>query len=174
MRPSLIMGISVIVFQIQWWLCIFSGIYQHAQYAYGVAFALFLINLLYQPITRPMLLFFLILFSCGVANDTLLMQLKVLGFSFQGALIPVWLMILWACFSAWFLHAQWLNQRLIVILCLFSICGTGSYYCAARLHALTFLMPLNYSLMIMALDWFCLGVLFFIIVRCRCIKRFLG
>jgi hypothetical protein len=33
---------------------------------------------------------------------------------------------------------------------------------------------LNYSLMIMALDWFCLGVLFFIIVRCRCIKRFLG
>ena len=137
MRPSLIMGISVIVFQIQWWLCIFSGIYQHAQYAYWVAFALFLIN-------------------------------------FQGALIPVWLMILWACFSAWFLHAQWLNQRLIVILCLFSICGTGSYYCAARLHALTFLMPLNYSLMIMALDWFCLGVLFFIIVRCRCIKRFLG
>ncbi len=166
MSPLLKTGISAIFFQIQWWLCVFSGIEHHEQYAYWIAFALFLLHLFYQPITRPMRLFFLTLLSCGVANDTLLMQLGVFKFSFQGDLIPVWLMVLWACFSAWFLHAQWLNQRLIVILCLFCIGGTGSYYVAARLHALTFLMPLNHSLMMMALDWFCLGLLFFLITRC--------
>lgn len=166
MSPLLKQGIYVIFFQIQWWLCVLSGIEHHEQYAYWIAFILFLLNLFYQPITRPMILFFLILFGCGVANDTLLIQLGVFKVSFQGYLIPVWLIVLWACFSTWFLHAQWLNQRLIVIVCLFSIGGTGSYYFADRVHALTFLMPLNQSLMMMALDWFCLGLLFFLIARC--------
>ncbi|HBI21712.1 MAG TPA: hypothetical protein DDY37_03860 [Legionella sp.] len=158
-------GIYVIFFQIQWWLCVFSGIEHHEQYTYWIALALFFLNLFYQPITRPMRLSFLILLICGITNDTLLMQLGVFKFSVQGYLIPVWLMVLWACFSAWFLHAQWLNQRLIVILCLFFIGGTGSYYFAARIHALTFLMPLNHSLVIMALDWFFLGLLFFLVAR---------
>jgi hypothetical protein len=165
MIPFIKTGISVIIFQIQWWLCIFSGIEHHGQYAYCIALSLFFLNLLYQPITRPMLLFFLILFSCGVANDTLLMQLGVFKFSFQGYLIPTWLMVLWACFSGWFIHAQWLNQRLFAVVSLFTIGGAGSYYFAARLHALTFLMSLNHTLVIMTLDWFCLGLLFFLIMR---------
>ena len=166
MSPLLKTGIEVIFFQIQWWLCVFSGIDDRGQYAYWIALLLFVVHLFFQPMTRRMQLCFLTLFSCGVANDTLLMQLGVFNFSFQGDLIPVWLMVLWACFSAWFLHAQWLNQRLIVILCLFFIGGTGSYYVAARIHALTFVMPLDHSLMIMALDWFCLGWLFFLIAKC--------
>lgn len=167
MSPMIKKGISIIVFQIQWWLCVLSGIEHHGQYAYLIAGALFLLTLLYQPITRPMLVVFLMLLSCGVVNDTMLMQLGVFTFSFKGYLIPIWLMVLWACFSAWFLHAQWLNQRLISVLCLFSIGGAGSYYFADRLHALTFLMPLNRSLIMMALDWLCLGLVFFLIVRCK-------
>ena len=157
-------GISFIIFQIQWWLCVFSGIENNRQYAYWVACALFFLNSLYQPIKRLTLLFFLILFISGVANDTLLMQLGVFKFSFQSHLIPTWLMVLWACFSGWFIHAQWLNQQFFLVLSLFPICGAGSYYFAARLHALTFLMPLNHFLTIMALDWLCLGMLFFSVV----------
>lgn len=154
-----------VVFQIQWWLCILSSI-EHAQYGYCGAVIIFLLNLLYQPLTRPMLLFFPILLICGLINDTILMQLGVFKFSSHlGHLIPNWLVVLWICFSAWFLHAKWLNQRLLPVLCLFSIGGTCSYYFAVRLNALTFLVQTNRALMILAFDWFFLGLVFFLTVR---------
>ena len=113
-----------------------------------------------------MLLFFLILLSCGIMNDTMLMQIGVLRFHLHmGHLIPAWLMVLWVCFSAWFLHAQWLNQRLPGVLCLFSIGGAASYYFAFKLNALIFLIPTHRALMILCIDWFYLGLVFFLTVR---------
>ncbi len=157
--------LPVVVFQIQWWLCILSTT-EHAQYGYCVAAIIFLLNLFYQPLTRSMWLFFLLLLSGGIINDTILMQINVFRFSLHmGYFIPAWLMVLWGCFSAWFLHAQWLNQRLFPVLCLFSIGGAGSYYFASKLNALTFLVPTNRALMIMFFDWFCLALFFFLIVR---------
>ncbi len=154
-----------VVFQIQWWLCILSS-HHHTQYGYGLAVMIFLLNLFYQPITRPMLLFFLLLSSWGIINDTMLMQIGVFGFPLHmGHLIPAWLMVLWVCFSAWFLHAQWLNQRLSSVLCLFSIGGAGSYYGAVKLNALIFLIPTNRALMILFMDWFYLGLVFFLTVK---------
>ncbi|PJD93516.1 MAG: hypothetical protein CK423_07100 [Legionella sp.] len=157
--------LPVIVFQIQWWLCILSS-NEHAQYGYCVAVIIFLLNLYYQPLTRPMSLFFLLLLSCGIMNDTMLMQIGVFTFSFpMGHFIPAWLMVLWVCFSAWFLHAKWLNQRLLSVLCLFSIGGSGSYYFAVKLNALIFSIPTNRALIILSIDWFCLGLVFFLTVR---------
>lgn len=157
--------LPVVVFQIQWWLCISSS-NDNAQYGYCLAFVIFLLHLFYQPLTRPMLLFFLLLLSGGIMNDTMLMQIGVFKFPlYIGQLIPAWLMVLWVCFSAWFLHAQWLNQKLPVVLCLFSIGGAGSYYLAVKLNALIFLMPTNRALMVLCIDWFCLGLVFFLIVR---------
>jgi hypothetical protein len=157
--------LSIVVFQIQWWLCILSS-NEHVKYGYYLAFIIFLLNVRYQPLTQPMLLGFLLLLSGGIINDTMLMQIGVFGFAFHvGHVIPAWLMVLWVCFSAWFLHAQWLNQRLLCVLCLFPIGGAGSYYFAAKLNALTFLIPTNRALMILCMDWFCLGLFFVLIVR---------
>ena len=154
-----------VVFQAQWWLCILSS-NDRAQHGYCLAVVIFLLNLFYQPLTRPMLLFFLILLSCGVMNDTMLLQIGVFSFpSHMGHFIPVWLMVLWVCFSAWFLHAEWLNQRLTCVLCLLSIGGAGSYYFAFKLNALIFLIPTNLALMMLCIDWFYLGLVFFLTVR---------
>jgi hypothetical protein len=165
MKASIKTLLPFVVFQIQWWLCILSS-NGHAPYGYGLALIIFLLHLLYQPLTRPMLLFFLLLLSCGIMNDSLLMQIGVFSFSFpMGHLIPAWLMVLWVCFSAWFLHAKWLNQRLLAVLCFFSIGGAGSYYFAVKLNALVFLIPTNRALMILCMDWFYLGLVFFLSVR---------
>lgn len=154
-----------LVFQIQWWLCVSSGD-GNVQYGYCLAAVIFVLNLFYQPLTRPMLLFFLILLSCGIMNDTILIQIGVFRFPFHpGHFIPAWLMVLWVCFSAWFLHAQWLNQQLSSVLCLFSIGGAGSYYFAVKLNALIFVIPTNLALMILCIDWFYLGLVFFLTAR---------
>lgn len=157
--------LPIVVFQIQWWLCILSSA-EHTKYGYCVAAIIFLFNLFYQPLTRHMLFFFVLLLSCGITNDSILMHIGVFGFSYHtGFLIPNWLVVLWLCFCAWFLHAQWLNQRLLTLLCLFSIGGAGSYYFAVKLDALTLLMSTNCALIILFFDWFCLGLTFFLIVR---------
>jgi hypothetical protein len=157
--------LAFVVFQVQWWLCILSS-NEHVKYGYYLAFIIFLLNLRYQPLTRPMLLGFLLLLSVGIINDTMLMQIGVFGFPFHiGQVIPAWLMVLWVCFSAWFLHAQWLNQRFVSVLWLFSIGGAGSYYFAAKLNALIFLIPTSHALMILCMAWLYLGLLFFFIVR---------
>ena len=100
-------------------------------------------------------------------NDTILLQIGVFRFPYHtGHLIPAWLMVLWVCFSAWFLNAHRLNQQLPGILCLFSVGGAGSYYFAVKLNALIFLIPTHRALMILCIDWFCLGIAYFLTVRC--------
>ena len=157
--------LTFVLFQVQWWLCILSS-NDNVQYGYCFAAVIFLLNLFYQPLTRHMLLFFLLLLIYGIMNDTIMMHIGVFRFPFyMGHLIPAWLMVLWVCFSAWFLNAQWLNQQLPGILCLFSIGGAGSYYFAANLDALIFLIPTNRALMMLCIDWFFLGLVFFLTVR---------
>ena len=154
-----------VIFQAQWWLCIISNNYNE-QYGYCFAAIIFLLNLFYQPLTKSMLLFLLILSGFGIINDTILLKLGVFRFAgYMDYLIPAWLMVLWFCFCAWFINAKWLNLKLSCVLFLFAIGGPGSYYLAFKLNALIFLIPTNTVLTILCMDWFYLGLIFFLVVR---------
>ncbi len=153
---------SLLLFQLQWWLCISSGRTDYALWGI-LAFLLAMGGLIIQCRSFVKLGFVLLLTVMGVLHDTLLMVLHVLSFRQASLLLPLWLMVLWFCFSCWFIFADWLNQRYLAVALLFSFGGAGSYYFGTRLGIMMVPQPAYFALI--GLGWGCLGLIFVYLIR---------
>lgn len=156
--------IDFILFQIQWFLCVLN-INNSFLYALGILLAqiIFLISQKKYLI----LLIVLILSLVGILLDTLLMYMGVLVFPTwkYNFIIPDWLVVLWFCFSLWYVRADYINQKLLLYTILCAIFGPLSYYVGMKLGALIFGISLIKGLMVISFNWLILGILFVTIYK---------
>lgn len=148
--------LGIIIFQFQWWLCVLHN-HAYLHYGYILAFisallALFLKH--YPSHFYKKILFVTGLASIGIANDMLLAFFKIFEFP------DLWLATLWFCFAAWFFEAAWINQKRLLCAIAFMIAGPLSYLAGAKLGGLVFLQFTPEIFILLALDWFVLGLVF--------------
>lgn len=153
---------QIIIFQLQWWLCVLSARIDSLHYVYVVALVIAGTLFCLQCQSLQKILLLLVLVLIGVVNDALLIYADVFIFSncSDCVFIPCWLMTLWFCFFVWFLNANWLNQRYLFF-GMFAMLGAPlSYYAGSKLGALTFGQSVLQVLLLIAADWFLLSLIF--------------
>jgi hypothetical protein len=147
--------LDFLLFQFQWWLCVLHN-YPYFYYGYILAISSAVLSLFlkYHSPFHKKILFATGLASIGMGNDILLAYLKI--FELPG----LWLAALWFCFAAWFVEAEWINQKRLLCTVSFMILGPLSYIAGAKLNALVFLAFSYKTLFLLALDWLMLGLVF--------------
>lgn len=150
---------QIILFQAEWLLCVLN-----IRHSYLIALIIFFTEIvirLFRSRFSMVGLVFLLGFV-GIASDTLLMRVGVFSFPEWGhsAMIPIWLITLWGCFSLWYVKADFINQQLKAYTLLCVVLGPLSYYAGMKLGAITMEKSLSTTLFAIAANWFLLGIIF--------------
>lgn len=92
----------------------------------------------------------------GIVADQILITTTV--FNTNSSLVPVWLILLWACFAISLNHSlAWLKKLSLKKVALIgALAGPSSYYAALKFEALSTSLDLSYFLICLSLVWACL------------------
>ena len=150
--------IDLVVFQLEWWLCVLSG---NQTIPYGYIFAAFLlIKTRYRAFySLHFSLEWLLLTAIGLLTDIIMIHSGVYQFPpAQGLILPYWLMVLWMCFAAWFISAEWINHRALLMSGLAAIGGVGAYNLGHTLGSIQFNQTNALTSMYLTVVWAVLGL----------------
>ena len=163
--------LGVIFFDLAWWLCVLSGALNSLNHpvlahVYLLALALSFFYCRICNFSLKEMLFGFILSTVGALSDSLLIWFDYFHFSTHLISItglPYWLLVLWFSFSLWFIKTDWLNRSYKNTVIFFFFGGPIGYYGAYKLNALFFSGNFYVVMTLIALTWFLLGTLFFIL-----------
>lgn len=164
---------GAIFFNLAWWLCVLSGTFNAFSHpllihVYLLALALSLVYCRIGNFSLKEVLFGCFLSILGALSDNFWIGFDYFHFSTHLIFItgiPYWLLVLWLSFSLWFIKAYWLNQSFINTLIFFFFGGPISYYAAYKLNAVFFAGNFYVTMVWIAVTWFLLGVLFFVLTQ---------
>lgn len=148
--------LNTLLFEIQWVLCVMSGLSVTWCQNYWAALVLLIV-----PCWRKSWIYLALVLGLtliGIVSDALLIRQHVIHYT--DGHIPFWLMALWLCFSCWFANASWLHHNYRLAPVFFAIGGAGSYYIAHHMGALMIEPPMMKHVLIIGLDWGLLGLIF--------------
>ncbi len=144
--------INLIWFQLIWLI----AVYFTDQGVYFLVFSL-LCHFYLTPTRRHDLWVMASVTLVGGTSDALLTYAGVMLFA-DGALLPLWLFMLWTHFSLALNHClSWLQRLPFYLQAVFGgLFGPLSYYLGYKMGAVSFPLPLARTLFILAVIWFCL------------------
>ncbi|WP_448211716.1 DUF2878 domain-containing protein [Colwellia sp. MEBiC06753] len=106
---------------------------------------------------RQELTLMLVVTTIGTVIDSALMHAGVFDFAEGGAIIPLWLIIIWLSFSATLQHSlKFLNTNKLFPYLVGALIVPLSYLAGERLGAVSFLYGTTQTLIILACLWFLL------------------
>lgn len=104
---------------------------------------------------RKELIFITLVTAIGITLDSCLLQLSLFQFDHeQSAIIPFWLITLWACFAATLRHSlAFLQQHLLLPVIFGGVLVPLSYFAGEMLGAVSFPKGAMTTFLILAIEW---------------------
>ena len=97
----------------------------------------------------------------GITVDNVWVQLSVFDFG-QRAFIPLWLVVLWACFAATLGHSlKFLTKSIYFQVIAGAVFAPLSYFAGERLSAVGFGYSHYFTFLLLSVSWALLMVIFF-------------
>ncbi len=138
--------LNIIGFQLCWIACVIGG-----NLWASLCVSLFMFWHWWQLKTGELWLIITITLG-GTLFDSLLLNLDLLTFpSYEGPLIPLWLILLWTAFSATLYHSMaWLLKKPLLAAALGAVAAPWSYYAGSLFDAVQLTSP---ALLLIASAW---------------------
>ena len=153
--------INLVWFQLVW----FSAVYFTSQAQFYLLLSLFC-HFYLTPSRRHDLWVMSSITLLGASCDALLTHAGVMLFP-GGVILPIWLLLLWAHFALALNHGMsWLKHFPVYLQAVFGgIFGPLSYYLGYKLGAVFFPLPMQSTLSVLFVIWFCLLPVYLIATR---------
>jgi hypothetical protein len=153
---ALRLGLSVLVFQGAWFLCVLSAARGDPLLGTLAVVGALALQLAVSDHRKADIVSIVVAVAIGIVWDTLLAQLDLVRYASswpKTGWAPVWILALWALWGA-VLRAplRWLHTRPLAAALLGAVGGPASYAAAARLGACSF-DDITLALGVLALGW---------------------
>ncbi|WP_020168309.1 MULTISPECIES: DUF2878 domain-containing protein [Methylotenera] len=143
------MVINFILFQIGWFACVIGAAKQMPWLGVAVVLAIVVWHLIQAKQPKRELALLLIVLVIGGTFDQMMLNHQLISYeshSWMNALVPVWILALWAEFVTILnVSLRWMHDRWLIAVLFGAIGGPLAYMGAARLGAVTLnMMPASY------------------------------
>lgn len=148
--------LNIIGFNVTWFLLVYLG-----NDFIPIALLFLIIHLRFISKLKNEVWLIVSIFFIGIIIDSLLQYFNV--FIFSGANhIPIWLMVLWACFGTTICHSfNFLSRRKIYQAIAGGVFAPFSYVAGYKLNAIDFSYSIPVTFILLSIIWSGLFVLFF-------------